>query len=921
VSAPAAALEPQVRTVGARTLPAPDDLVEERRPVLARMAEAGRTPGGRLVVVGDPGAGKSFLVDALVRLLVPERTVLFVRGHGLCGSPYAALAALVADVASDAADEVRLAVERARALPGVATDEALERAVAETFAELVERGTTLVVDEWQWLDEPSIRVLQGVLSTEPLRDLVPVVLAGRRPSTDVNGGFFSPPQILRLEPLGPAAVTAVLAGSGLVGLSPASVASVVADSGGNPLWALALATARVTGDPRASASGTGADPEHRRLDLLPPTLRAVLAAVALMAGARLDELVRVVPGAETVVRDGLERGVLRTDDDVLTAADPRLGRAAVLELEPDAERALHRAVAALPLPRTQRVEHLDRSVAPGVDEGLAAELLLAARRARRTESPAVALRLLRRALLRTEQGSDRYAERAVEAAEVALAGGDAALVPVLLRPLDASLLTLPVFDRAATVLAESATRTDGPGAVVRFFTGVQRVLVPGSTVRAVAEVHRRLAAPGTDVERLVATLPPALADGAAPHTLARLLAAQARSRLDARAGVDDALLARVRELDAGTGPLETSADALAAGWAYQVDDLARSRAGLAAQVRAATAVGEPYAAVDALAHSAALEVLAGRLDAADALLREVAEQAALLSSLPDAVLRARALRAIARDDVAARDALLTGPVDPVALDLIALLRAAVTGLEAAASGSWEVAATALRRLRATAEERGIAEPGRRLWLDVELVRALVELGRLSEADEVVDAVVEVGRRPGRVHARGQGRRLQALLAQRSGDLAGALVLSERGLGDLQVGGFRPQLVRAQLERVAMLVQDGRRAQARQLLDTATASAGAIGDPRLLADARRLAPTLTAGPRTGGEALTPSELRVARAVAAGQANRAIAADLVVSVRTVETHLANAYRKLGVHTRTQLALRLDDRPLAGRATRSA
>ena len=86
--------------------------------------------------------------------------------------------------------------------------------------------------------------------------------------------------------------------------------------------------------------------------------------------------------------------------------------------------------------------------------------------------------------------------------------------------------------------------------------------------------------------------------------------------------------------------------------------------------------------------------------------------------------------------------------------------------------------------------------------------------------------------------------------------------------------------------------------------------------------RRLAPTLTAGPRTGGEPLTPSELRVARAVAAGQTNRAIAADLVVSVRTVETHLANAYRKLGVHTRTQLALRLDDRPLpAGRATRSA
>ena len=56
------------------------------------------------------------------------------------------------------------------------------------------------------------------------------------------------------------------------------------------------------------------------------------------------------------------------------------------------------------------------------------------------------------------------------------------------------------------------------------------------------------------------------------------------------------------------------------------------------------------------------------------------------------------------------------------------------------------------------------------------------------------------------------------------------------------------------------------------------------------------------------ALTPQELTVARLVAAGRTNRQVAADLVVSVKTIEYHLSNAYAKLAVTSRTQLALAL-------------
>lgn len=54
----------------------------------------------------------------------------------------------------------------------------------------------------------------------------------------------------------------------------------------------------------------------------------------------------------------------------------------------------------------------------------------------------------------------------------------------------------------------------------------------------------------------------------------------------------------------------------------------------------------------------------------------------------------------------------------------------------------------------------------------------------------------------------------------------------------------------------------------------------------------------------GDPLTPSERRIVELAAAGQSNPRIAQALFVTVKTVESHLANAYRKLGVSTRYEL-----------------
>ncbi len=54
------------------------------------------------------------------------------------------------------------------------------------------------------------------------------------------------------------------------------------------------------------------------------------------------------------------------------------------------------------------------------------------------------------------------------------------------------------------------------------------------------------------------------------------------------------------------------------------------------------------------------------------------------------------------------------------------------------------------------------------------------------------------------------------------------------------------------------------------------------------------------------ALTKAERRVAEAVAAGRTNREVADHLFVSVKTVDFHLQAIYRKLGVRSRTELAV---------------
>jgi DNA-binding CsgD family transcriptional regulator len=160
--------------------------------------------------------------------------------------------------------------------------------------------------------------------------------------------------------------------------------------------------------------------------------------------------------------------------------------------------------------------------------------------------------------------------------------------------------------------------------------------------------------------------------------------------------------------------------------------------------------------------------------------------------------------------------------------------------------------------------------------------------------------------------RGEGVALRTL---------GNLVGGERGVADLRrsVAILRDSPARLELARSladlgAALRRGNHRGEARETLREAADLAQRCGADRLGERIEEEQKIAGARPRrralSGTAALTPGEHRVVSAAAGGATNREIAQDLFVSLRTVEMHLTNAYRKLDISSRSELGAALAD-----------
>jgi DNA-binding CsgD family transcriptional regulator len=183
--------------------------------------------------------------------------------------------------------------------------------------------------------------------------------------------------------------------------------------------------------------------------------------------------------------------------------------------------------------------------------------------------------------------------------------------------------------------------------------------------------------------------------------------------------------------------------------------------------------------------------------------------------------------------------------------------------------------------------------------------SLLALGERDRARALAQAELEDVRAAGT--RRGLGIALRAAgLAE--GGTRGLELLGE-SVAVLEGSPALLERARSLGELGAALRRAGRRGDARDPLAAALELAARCGARPLVTRVREELNATGARPRrvwrTGVEALTPSELRVARLAAEGQTNREIAQALYVTLKTVEGHLARGYAKLEIAGRAELA----------------
>ncbi|HEY6772314.1 MAG TPA: LuxR C-terminal-related transcriptional regulator [Solirubrobacterales bacterium] len=211
-----------------------------------------------------------------------------------------------------------------------------------------------------------------------------------------------------------------------------------------------------------------------------------------------------------------------------------------------------------------------------------------------------------------------------------------------------------------------------------------------------------------------------------------------------------------------------------------------------------------------------------------------------------------------------------------------------------AQGNQKAADAAMRR--AVSEAKGPAKRARLLPAHVEVMAALENLPEAERASAELDALAEAEEKPGAL---------------------GAMAAQARGT--VEIGSGRPQEALASLRRADeiwhQLKAPYESARARELIGLACRRLGDDDSAELeLQAARETFARLGAagdlarieGPSGLGRSpdsheLSKRELQVLRLLSGGETNKEIAADLVLSVRTVDRHVSNIYAKLGVSSR--------------------
>lgn len=892
---------------------------DERARIDRLLAGARADRGGALVVRGEPGIGKTALLDHAVGV-ASGAGMRVVRGAGIESDSELAHGGLHQLLHPHLDRLDGLPAPQAAALRtafGLAEGGAPHRflvsaGVLALLADLADDVPLLcVVDDLQWLDRGSAEALQFA-ARRLTADPVVLLFAVRETSMP-----FATPGIetLHLNGLDEHAAARVL-DTHAPGIDGALRARVLEESAGNPLALIELGAVprSAEGVPSDTVGPVGAlaaplrvqDAFRGQIAALPePTRRALLVAAADSA-APLATIVRAVEDLGGAVADlaPAERAGLIGLGDRVAFRHP-LVRSAAYRGEPlphrlEAHRALARCCVADP---DRRAWHLAAGT-PTPSEAVAVELDGVAERAR-DRGGAMAVSIAYDRAARLSEDGERRAARVALAAQAAYDGG---------RP-----------DRAQRLAAEALSLSGDPGVRADAVYVLGAVAYERDSPRADAELTLEAAASTKDEDPERTALALYEAGHAARHGAAGDLLSRVAAMLDAFAPPADWVVvidairgwadladgrpgpaaARMRRLaaDADAPLTHTITAAISGLLTAREDEVVCTVGDMLDAARAGGALGwVPYC----LGVQAVARLLRGDFADARACVTEGAEISEELENRTELLahrsLEVWLLAAAGEQDACRALAERTLPEARARHRVDAEIGAWGIGMLDLAAGRYAEALIALEPVCTGPARRDVL-----LRAVPDLVEAAVRGGAPERAAAPLDEFVQWAGVVDRPVTNGLVLRCRALLA--SDDEAEGLYLGALRLHEQAAGGY--DLARTRLAHGEWLRRRRRRTEARAQLGAALAGFEDIG-AALWAERARTELTALGDPGTVGRRgagplnrLTPQELQVVRLAAAGSTNKEIAAQLFLSPRTVGYHLYNAYPKLGVAARGDLA----------------
>ena len=885
--------------------------------LLDQLVAAVRTGESRVLVVhGDPGIGKSALLDYAEKSASGVRVLRAIGVESEMELPFATLHQLCVPLLDRLKD---LPPPRCAALetvfgmtPGTPPDRFLVGlAVLGLLSDVSEESPLLcVIDDAQWMDRASAQVL-GFVARRLLAESVALVFGTRQPGQELGGL----PE-LEVTGLPDPDAHALLNSVTHARLDQHIRDRIVAESRGNPLALLELprglsVTEMAGGFGLVTAGALPGQIEQsflNRIKELPDESRQLLLVAAAEPTGdpvlvwHAAERLGVTPA--TALADGMD-GLLTIGERV-AFRHPVVRSAVYRAAEPEHRRAAHRALADVTDPQDaadRRAWHL-ASAAAGPDETVAAELERSADRARARGGVAAAAAFLQRSAALTTD-SARRADRMLAAAEASLQSGELDAVRRLLS--DVTYGSIDGFQngRAGVLRGQVAFASGGGSEAVALLMdaaakletsnpqlaretyltawGMAVSIADQDTLMAVSRAVRNMPAPGS------------------PGPLDLLLDGFALLVTDGRS----AAAATLRQAADVLIDIP-AADVLRWGWvatgaSSAIWDNEGMRAIYARQVQVVRDVGAlrelPYH-LSTLGYALSW---AGDFEGAAAVIAEGKTVAAATGNPlpPYPALRLLSLQG--------REAEATG-----------LIAATIQGSAATGFGmgitaaQWAAAVLynglarypeAMRAAQATAD---LSEPWISTWLLPELVEAATRAGELDLARDALERLVEATRPFSTDFAAGIEARTRALVL----DGPDADDLYREAVERLSRTQLRPELARAHLVYGEWLRRKGLRVDARTHLRSAYEMFVSIGMDAFAERARRelLATGERVRKRTAeasahGE-LTEQERQVALLVRDGFSNPEIGTRLVLSPRTVEWHLRKIFVKLSVTSRREL-----------------